>query len=555
MWIVEELGFPLAHDLKLVALQGDCALEVKVEADGGTYVVKDVGRARQACLTLIEHARAENVHLALIPELAIPQQVVAVLIEAIKSSTKPLIFIGGIEGISPAEYRALVATHGGTPDLPEGGAGTYVNAMLVAIRTATNLKIYLRAKRFASGPENRGGPQLALGAGPFLVLKLGSAPFVIVPLICSEFTWPELWTKLKEDAAGLPIDLIPVLQRNQDIERRYTGPVMHAAYQNNLQTRFVLANQALLTCSSDGTCFVVTPPVTPAAPGFDHGRHELWLPNTATYKGFRIPERTGCFWYAEITHPAGQGNAARPPVCHGRVLAVLTPSNTDLSGLPAGLMRSAAADRYFVKCEATWAKTEPKKSYRSSLVTGDTYILNGASRSTANGAFVQMICDARPTWETVERLVDEFIDTGAMLACGGDQVRLTPCPGGNCTVSGRPVAVLYAPDVDAALEARFSTEELLSGATLPTGIVLVGMEASSRIPRAKTVGDVLRADRVSSESPELSDGPARVPASSVTISLGNIYFCEPGNLRRSLDETTLADARNRSAEFLPGVYL
>jgi hypothetical protein len=143
------------------------------------------------------------------------------------------------------KYRALVAAYGGTPDVPNSTAGTYVNAMLVAIRMATDLKIYFRAKRFASGPENAGGPQLALGTGRFLVLKLGSAPFVIVPLICSEFIWPELWTKLKEDAPGLAIDLIPVLQRNWDIERRYTGPVMHTAYQNNAQTRFVLANQAL----------------------------------------------------------------------------------------------------------------------------------------------------------------------------------------------------------------------------------------------------------------------------------------------------------------------
>lgn len=444
--------------------------------------------------------------------------------------------------------------YGGTPDVPQSSAGTYVNPMLVVLRTPTDVKVYFRAKRYPSGPENAGEPQLARGSGKFLVLKLGSAPFVIVPLICSEFIWPELWTKLEEDAPGLSIDLMPVLQRNLDVERRYTGPVMHNAYQNNLQMRFVLANQAILSKSSDGTCFVVVPPGSPAAPGFNHGRHELWLSNSSTYKGFRIPERTGCFWYAEVTHPAGQMNATRPHVCGGRVLTVLAPPGVDLAGLAAGLMRSAAADKYLETSDLSWQSTQPKKSYRASLVTGDAYLLDGASQSTANGAFFQMICDTRPTWSTVELLVSELLEAGALLACGGDRVRITPCSGGNCIVSGRPVAILYAPAVDAALEARFSTTMLLSGAALPLGIVLLGVEASSRIPRAKTIADVLRADRVSSESPELSDGPSRVSASSVNIGLGNIHFCEPSELRPSLDETTLADARNRSSAFLEGVY-
>ena len=553
MWLVEELGFPLAHDLKLVALQGDCALREEITGAGGRYVVVDADRARQACLSLIERARMVHAHLALIPELVIPHYAVAELIGTIESNPEPLVVIGGLEGISPAEYRALVDQHGGVPDVPDAAPGTYVNVMLVAVRTAADVKIFFRAKRFASGPENAGGPQLALGTGEFLVLKLGSAPFVIVPLICSELIWPELWIKLASDVPGLAIDLMPVLQRNQDIDRRHLGPVIHTAYQNNVQTRFVLVNQAL-PAGSDGTCFVVAPPASPAAPGFDQGRHELWLPDTCTYKGFRIPERTGCFWYADVTHPAGPMNATRPPVCGGRVLAVLTPSDVDLSGLPAGLMRSAAADRYLATSNPSWPNTEPRKSYRSSLTAGDAYILNGASRTVTSSAFFQMICDTRPTWSTVEPLVDDLVDTGALLASGGDQVRIAPCPGGNCTVAGRPVAVLYAPRVDTALETRFSTAALLSGAALPTGIVLLKVEASSRIPRAKTVGDVLRADRVSSESPELSDGPSRVPGSSVTINLGDIHFCEPKDLKLSLDEGTLNEARNRTSAFLPGVY-
>jgi hypothetical protein len=555
MRLVEELGFPLSHDLKLVALQGDCPLKIEPTAGGGIYAVDDRGRARQACLSLVTRARDVNAHLALIPELVIPKDSLVDLLGAMDASPKPLILIGGIEGIAPAEYRELVNHHGGTPDVPDGAPGTYVNSILVAIKTAAGLKAHFRAKRFASGPENRGGPQLAIGNGEFLVLKIGSVPFVIVPLICSELTWPELWATLEHEAPHVNVDLIPVLQRNDDPQRRYTGPVMHTAYQNNSRARFVLANQALLKGSdggSDGTCFVVAPPATPPAPGFDHGRNELWLDGGITYKGFRIPERTGCFWYAEVAHPDGPMSAARPPVCGGLVLAVLTPPDVNLSGMPAGLMRSAAKERHLA-CGV--ANTEPKARYQSSLTAGASYILEGASQESAKTAFFSMICEARPTWGTVESIVSEFVEACALLACAGDEVRIAPCAGGNCTVSGRSVAVLYAPAVDKALEARFSPDKLLSGAVLPTGVVLLAVEASSRIFRANTLGDVLRADRVSSESPELSDSPSRVPESAVTINLGDIHFCEPRDLRVNLEEATLAAARNRSAQLLPGVYI
>ena len=554
MLLIEEPQFPLAHELRLVALQGACDLRVEVTADGGRYVVDGAVRAREACLSLVERARAANAHLALIPEMVIPQQAVADLIETIGSFPQPLVVLGGIEGILPADYRALVAQHGGTSDVPNDAPGTYINSMLVAVKTATDLKIFFRAKRFASGPENAGGPQMVLGTGEFLVLKLGSAPFVVVPLICSEFIWPELWTKLEDETDGLEIDLMPVLQRNRDVDRRHWGPVVHMAYQRNVQTRFVLANQGL-SGLSDGTCFVVAPPASPAAPAFDHGRHELWLPDNCTYKGFRIPERTGCFWYADVSHRNGQMNAARPPVCSGRVLAVLTPSCVDLTGLAAGLMRSTASDRYLATSDPSWPTNDAKRAYRSSLdPAGCAYVLNGASRTTTNESFFRMICDTAPTWSTVESIVADFVDSVALLACGGDRARITPCPGGNCSVSGRSVVILYAPSIERALSTRFSTEAQLSGTALPTGIVLLRVEASSRNPRARTVGDVLRADRVSSESPELTDGPTRVSGSSVTISLGDIHFCEPQDLRPSLDEESLILARSRMSELLPEVY-
>jgi hypothetical protein len=554
MWLVEEPGFPLAHDLKLVALQGDYGIRVAVEAAGGRYAIEDADRATAQCLGLIQRASDENAHLALIPEMAIPESAVAPLIEAIRSTRQPLVLIGGIEGLPPSDYRALIGKYGATLDVAEGTPGTYVNAMLVVLKTSTDMKVYLRAKRFASGPENAGGPQLALGTGKFLVLKLGSSPFVIVPLICSEFIWPQLWAKLHEEAPGHSIDLIPVLQRNKDKARNHTGPMMHTAYQNNQQTRFILANQALHPASSDGTCFVVVPPASPAAPAFDHGRNELWLPESVTYKGFRIPELTGCFWYADVMHPSGPMNATRPPLCNGRVLGVLAPNGIDLAGLSAGLMRSAAAEKNLAHSDA-WANTPPKQAYRSSFTSGENYLLKEASRLSANSAFVGMICATNATWSTVESLVEEFVDAAALLACCSRSVRIGACPGGNCMVDGRSVAILYAPVVDSALATCFSDERLLSGSEPPRGIVLLRVEAASGHPHAKTVGDVLRGDRVSSTSPELVDGPERVPHSSVNIRLGDIHFCQPSDLRPSLEEETLDAARARSSAFLPGVYI
>jgi hypothetical protein len=553
MLLIQEPGFPLAHDLKLVALQGDCSIKRLTESSGGRYAVEDALRSRQSCMDLIERARAEHAHLALIPEMVIPKDTLEDLIAAIGSNPEPLVVVGGIEGLSPADYRALVIKHGGTPDLPDIVSGTYVNAMIVAVRASSQLRVYFRAKRYASGPENAGGPQVALGNGEFLVLKLGSAPFVIVPLICSELVWPDLLSRLASELDGLAIDLIPVLQRNKDIERRHLSPVIHTAYQRNLQARFVLANQALLQ-ASDGTCFVVTPPASPAAPAFDHGRQELWLPESCTYKGFRIPDRTGCFWYAEVRHCNGPMDATRPPVCAGRVLGDLTNGDTNTVGLSAGLMRSGAANRFAATSDSNWSNTEPKRRYRACLTAGDAHILKDITRVTADDVFFRMTCGTSPSWTSVESLVEEFVEAGALLASGGDQVRLAPCPGGNCKVGGRSVSALFSPVVDVAFEHRFSTKALLEGEPLPVGVVLLKVEASSRIPRAKTVGDVLRADRISTESPELSDGPVRTLDSAVIIGLGNIHFCEVKDLRPSLEEETLEHARNRTTAILPEVF-
>ena len=108
MLLIEEPEFPLAHDLKLVALQGACDLRLEVTADGGRYVVDGADRAREACLSLVERARAVNAHLALIPEMVIPQHAVANLIETIGSSPQPLVVLGESRGFCQRTIALLL---------------------------------------------------------------------------------------------------------------------------------------------------------------------------------------------------------------------------------------------------------------------------------------------------------------------------------------------------------------------------------------------------------------------------------------------------------------
>lgn len=108
MSLIEEPEFPLSHQLRLVALQGDCSLKYELEAAGGRYVVVDAARARQSCVELIDRALSTHAHLALVPGLAIPRDALHELIDTINSRAESRVLIGGVEGISPADYRTLV---------------------------------------------------------------------------------------------------------------------------------------------------------------------------------------------------------------------------------------------------------------------------------------------------------------------------------------------------------------------------------------------------------------------------------------------------------------
>lgn len=556
--LIEAPDFVVDHELRIFALQGDCELETRAGPGGGRYVIRERNRAHQACVDYLARLRQSDAHMGVIPELAIPISTVPHVLATLREFPRSMLFIGGVEGLTRQEYGSLLdgIDDRETQPLAATAAGDYVNALLIAIKTPTRFLVRLRAKRVPSRVENREGPPMAVGAGPFTTVRLGTAPIVVVPLVCSEFVWPEqLWTLLANEVAG-NIDIIPVLQRNNDAEGRHVGPQLHHAYTQEAKTanaRFVLANQAIGE-SSDGTCYVVVPPTAPADPSFDHAFRELWyLPAPRTYKGFRIPDRTGCIWSARIVSPHALASALGNRICAGSVTEVLTPTDDALWGLSAGLMRSST----LIHHRSTLRKphTEVRDAIAGALdMQSPTFVLRGLTTESANDVFYRMRCAEWPIWESVEGVVEELIEVAALLAAGGDDVALIPCDGGNCKLTGRSIAILYAPNVDSALSARFGPQSMFDATTNPAGVVLLGVVLGASDVGVCRIGDVLRADRVTSSSPDLVDTPSKTDESSVTIRIDDVEFRSTVDVRPNMNQQTVAAARHRLQTLFPKVY-
>jgi hypothetical protein len=555
---IDAPDFDVTDEVRILALQGDWDLERKVGPGGGKYVIAEPERAHQACMRFLKHVGDSDAQIAMVPELTIPIGTVPAIIEAINGLPKSLVFLGGIEGIGQQQYKTLLdGVNGQWQAFSKDETGDYVNSLLMIVKTATKFVVQLRAKRVSSRPENVHGLPMAKGAGPFVTIRLGMKPVTIVPLICSEFVWPEeLWGHLEKEVHN-NIDLVPVLQRNNDIDSRHTGPQLHRAYTSGggtKDTRFIFANQARDE-SCDGTCYVVVPPTTPSAPAFDHSRNELWdLPAPATFKGFRIPDLTGCIWSARITLEHAPASALANPVCEGMVREVLTPAAAPYRGVILGLMRTAAV----VVGEQLRRNHTPSAVRAAVLSVLDrqkpTYVLSSLNTDSANDVYFRLQCAEPVTWHTVEPVIRELVEAAALLGSGGDSVSLTPCEGGNCRLAERPVLVLYAPNVDEALEKRFSQAMGFEGAPIPTAIVLLGVVSSAVAVDAKRVGDVLRADRVTSASDDLADSPKKVEDSSASIRIDEIEFRSMQQLRSNLKLATLAAARARLQELFPKAY-
>jgi hypothetical protein len=181
-------------------------------------------------------------------------------------------------------------------------------------------------------------------------------------------------------------------------------------------------------------------------------------------------------------------------------------------------------------------------------------MLAGISTAAANDVFYRMCCCEIPRWATVEGVVDELVEAAELLASAGDAVVLAPCGEDNCNFVGQPVAILFAPDVDSALAARFASRGLLEATTTPIAVVLVGVHSASSHVDARKVGDVLRSDRITSKSSGLVDAPERTLDASTTIRADDVDFRELSELRGNSSVGTTVLARSRLKQLFPGIY-
>ena len=151
-------------------------------------------------------------------------------------------------------------------------------------------------------------------------------------------------------------------------------------------------------------------------------------------------------------------------------------------------------------------------------------------------------------------IVHELVEGAKLLATGGDDVRLMPCDGGNCSLSNRTISIIYAPNADAALAARFPRSQMFEVSAIPAAVLLICVVATAANVDAIKVGDVLRADRITSSSAQLDDIPTKTEESSVTIRLDDVEFRSIQQLRPNLAQPSIAGARSRIATLFPKVY-
>jgi hypothetical protein len=183
-----------------------------------------------------------------------------------------------------------------------------------------------------------------------------------------------------------------------------------------------------------------------------------------------------------------------------------------------------------------------------------SYILRLLDTDSANDVFYRMQNETPIEWKGVQKIVHGLIEGAALFASGGDEAAVVPGEAGNYRVAGRPLLVLYAPDVEVALAKRFPPSTDLDGTPIPVGVLLIGIESGSIAVGARRLGDVFRADQVTSASGDLADSPKKTEDSSVTIRLADVEFRSLQELKTNWKLGTSIEARNRLRELFPKVY-
>ena len=230
------------------------------------------------------------------------------------------------------------------------------------------------------------------------------------------------------------------------------------------------------------------------------------------------------------------------------------PPAAKLRGLVLGLMRTAEVlirDRI----RDVHAQSEVRDIVLSALDRQKvTYVLQSLTTDSANEVFYEMRGAVPIVWTSVEGIIRELVEGAALLTSAGDEGALIPCDGGNYRLAGRPILILHAPQVDEGLAQRFLPSGRFEATPIPVAVLLLGVVTGATAVDAKRIGDVLRADRVTSASDNRVDFPEKTEDSCATIRVDEVEFRSLQELRANLQRRTVAAAQARLRDLFPKVY-
>jgi hypothetical protein len=570
-WAVVERRFNIPAMPRILCVQPDWGVGLRDASTGERlYRVVDREAAARCCLALAEKAAGEGAVFVIVPELAVPMEVVAPLVESFRVPGPDVLVVAGIEGTTRAEYQALLENLHLPP--AELADGNYVNALLLLMRCAGETTLRFRAKRHPSIHERQLGP--CQGTEPYLIAVLGPRQITVVPLICSELVDGNIYAALDQQCLATDIrtaDYFFVIQLNDNPEGGYFEDRLRDAFaprQLSLRTnaaRFVLANHALGP-SSDGRSYVVVPPRAAAPPPFPLNQTVYWE-TPQGYAAFRIPDAAGCAWRADVLLPCEAAGPAGQVVCDGMVVTTAngTLHGREAGGLAHGLLRTECRRRELELIERVAGvagaghegRIEVLEMMRSAVsARSERFALQGANRSVGTAAMHCMQCDRnvcadRLGWDNVERAAREYVEAAALLAAGGSSVRVYGGPPyGNCMVNGRRVLVILGDDVEQAVSHRFDDVEMIASPNAPLGVVVIAVDTDST---KRSVRSIVKADLSTGVARGLEGVPERATAADSTLP-PDPHICSLSLLRNAGRGTSLDAAAGALVELLPEVF-
>jgi hypothetical protein len=538
--------------LRIVGLQSDVEVTRRAHAEGALLQLADRATALDRCRLALDVAADETPDLIVLPELSVPVSAIDEIVHRVEGLPFDAVLIAGLEGIHPNAYAQLVGATGEPLDV-DPVAGSYVNASLTVVKDSSGCVVSYRTKRRASGvEENRVHP--CLGTSSFRVLELGPRPIRLLPLICAEFQ-SGIWPQIRADVGDISVDVVLVIQMNNDPDQAHPSVTLTEAFAAEglvKNARFVLANAATIHNASDGATYLVYPPTQLRPPTYEHTRRELWhVPRANGYKGFRLPDKSGCVWQMSLRLPHAPTDAYQTIPCHGATLRVWRPATcSNKGGLAMGLMRTASA----ALLVQPWASSRTANAaVRDHLdVSNPRYTIGALSESSATTCLGWATLSGGIDWSTVENVVKELVECGALLGAGNRDARMSgeAC---NCSIGDRGLAVIHAPNEVDALATRFRLEYCLPPHSLPKGAVTFGVHVAALGASTRVVGERIRADRVTRGDDGLQGGPPKRIDSSVEIDTLNFHACQLNELR-PLYTLPAAAAAAELRRLLPEVF-